>query len=495
MTKIRISKFTVVFALLLIFNFSYAQEAYRVDQIPDPKKSDGGYVSNPDNILQASEVSSINETILNFEQKTNVEVAVVVVRDFDKNQEDFDFAYALFQHWGIGKKESNNGLLLFIATDRRKYRFITGTGVEGVLPDITLRHIAQKQLIPAFRENNYAVGIERTLDDIGKVILNPQYREELNQQFTQKSNSDFWETSGFPTIGIIALFLLCKYLIRRRTPKLNKTNERKKSSFDKPVLQGCGFMIFIVLSVLTVAAIFGFFKDLFKIAYFPYYAAIFSSCSLFVQYTQALAKIRKTYYDNENFICAVTKFNKSLWWITFVSPLTFIPLSQLRQMKKSFLPRFVPILDENGEAMERVDRDKNRSGKPYLNAGQQKEEYLESAFYDIWLGKNKTVKLIAHEGEKLAKYESCPSCGFKTFTLPRIKVITKATYKREGTGKEIQNCKNCGIEHFLREVAIPVLVVSSSDSSSSGSGSSSSSSSSSDWGGGSSSGGGDGGSW
>lgn len=91
--------------------------------------------------------------------------------------------------------------------------------------------------------------------------------------------------------------------------------------------------------------------------------------------------------------------------------------------------------------MERVDREKNRSGKPYLNAGQQKEEYLESAFYDIWLGKNKPVKIIAHEGKKLAKYKSCLSCGFKTFTFPRIKVITKATYKRAGTGKEIQNCK------------------------------------------------------
>lgn len=133
---------TLLFFLLLA-NITFGQTAYQVKDIPDPKKNGEGYVSDPDDILGSSAVSGLNNTIARFERETNVQVAVVIVNDFDHDKEDFDFAYELFNTWGIGQKKSNNGLLLFIAKDRRKYRFITGTGTEGVLPDVKLKQIGR----------------------------------------------------------------------------------------------------------------------------------------------------------------------------------------------------------------------------------------------------------------------------------------------------------------------------------------------------------------
>jgi uncharacterized protein len=63
-----------------------------------------------------------------------VETAVVIIRDFKEDEDAFAFATALFRHWGIGKRKANNGLLVFISTNRKQYRFITGYGVEGLLP-------------------------------------------------------------------------------------------------------------------------------------------------------------------------------------------------------------------------------------------------------------------------------------------------------------------------------------------------------------------------
>lgn len=103
------------FALLFFLfatNVAFAQKTYQVKDIPDPKKNGGGYVSDPDKILGSDAVSQLNSTIADFESKTNVQVAVVVVNDFDHDKEDFDFAYELFNTWGIGSKTSNNGLLL-----------------------------------------------------------------------------------------------------------------------------------------------------------------------------------------------------------------------------------------------------------------------------------------------------------------------------------------------------------------------------------------------
>ncbi|RZL36074.1 MAG: TPM domain-containing protein [Pedobacter sp.] len=132
MLRTRLLKAFLLFLFTTLAVITYAQKPYRVNEIPDPKKDGGGWVSNPDGILTLDVVNQINSAISDFEQKTNIQVAVVIVNDFEKDKEDFDFAYELFNTWGIGQKTSNNGLLLFIAKDRRKYRFITGTGTEGV---------------------------------------------------------------------------------------------------------------------------------------------------------------------------------------------------------------------------------------------------------------------------------------------------------------------------------------------------------------------------
>ncbi|RZK59074.1 MAG: TPM domain-containing protein [Pedobacter sp.] len=124
-------KFHLLICFLAMSLITIAQKRYTVDQIPSPKLAGQDYfVSNPDGIL--SNVTGLNETLVKLEQDTKVEFAVVMVNDFDDNQEDFEFAKAIFDKWKIGKAGSNNGLLLFISIDRRKYRFISGSGVEGL---------------------------------------------------------------------------------------------------------------------------------------------------------------------------------------------------------------------------------------------------------------------------------------------------------------------------------------------------------------------------
>ncbi|WP_425571087.1 TPM domain-containing protein [Olivibacter ginsenosidimutans] len=57
----------------------------------------------------------------NIEQQTSAEVAIAVASDF-KGEDDFEFALELFNTWGLGKKTNDNGLLLFVAKDRRAYQ-------------------------------------------------------------------------------------------------------------------------------------------------------------------------------------------------------------------------------------------------------------------------------------------------------------------------------------------------------------------------------------
>jgi uncharacterized protein len=84
------------------------------------------------------------------------------------------------------KSSSDNGLLLLIAKDRRKYRFISGSGVEGLLPDIVLKQIGEDYLVPAFREEQYDEGILNAISAINEKLTNPQNQVEIQSLIRQQ---------------------------------------------------------------------------------------------------------------------------------------------------------------------------------------------------------------------------------------------------------------------------------------------------------------------
>jgi len=489
------------YKLLALFLFlastGFAQTAYNIKDIPDPKNNGGGWVSNPDGILSADEVSNINSTISNFEQKTNVQVAIVIVNDFNHEQEDFDFAYELFNTWGIGQKTSNNGLLLFIAKDRRKYRFITGTGTEGVLPDVKLKHIAEQNLIPAFRENDFGTGIIKTLDAIGLIILNPGNQSELNQFFTQQEGNGNIENFWIPTIVIILAFFGVFKLISKQSKNIKNIKFKDGKNVEQVFITGCaGLIILIFISVFAFAFFdgFGLFEKI-KLKHVPVILYALLAIGLFFTYLMHISSLRKAHNDDENFFEELTLFNKKNFWLIIFSPPILITLISYLFKRSKNVDRFKPILDSRNREMVRLDRDINVEGKPFLSGGQRAEEVVKTYDYDIWESTDHKENIIKQwPAEEYNRYTECPKCGFRTYKLNKRVTVTAATYSHDGQAKLINECSCCKNIEFIKWIVLPMLVESKSSSGSSSSGSSSSSSSSS-WGGGSSSGGGTGGSW
>lgn len=202
-------KLQLLILFLALPTFLFAQKYYTVDQIPNPKlKGQDYFVSNPDGIL--NNVETINGLLVMLEQQTKVEFAVVVVNDFEQDQEDFEFAKAIFDKWQIGKAGSNNGLLLFIAKDRRKYRFISGDGVEGLLPDVLLKQVGEQMLVPAFKENRYDEGVINAINEINYILTNPQNTVEIQSLVNNEKQKSFdWQYAlgGSALLGLIFFFV------------------------------------------------------------------------------------------------------------------------------------------------------------------------------------------------------------------------------------------------------------------------------------------------
>ncbi|MES2448174.1 MAG: TPM domain-containing protein [Bacteroidota bacterium] len=506
-----------------ISTFAFAQKFYTVDQIPNPKTNGQDYfVSNPDGIF--SNVSAIDEKLIQLEKETKVEFAIVFVKDFEEDQEDFEFAKAIFDEWGIGKAGSNNGLLLFIAADRRKYRFISGDGVEGLLPDIVLKQIGERNLVPAFKENLYDDGILNAIDEVSNKLTNPKAKAEIQSLIKQEEQKSFdWKFALGASLAIILLFFIVFKLVNKKAKKstpltdkpfkavktkvINKKNASTKkninqiienqNSYDSVYIKGCVgifFFVFISIFVLAFGGGFGLF-DNFQITHIPYILYALLAIGLFFRYYAFVGNLRRTHFDDENFFEAVKDFHAKYWWLIVFSPPIIVALISHAFKKAKTVERFTPIFDSKNKQMSRVDRDINLEGEPYLSKGQRKEELIKAYDYDIWLSEDqKEHQIKVWPAEEFENYTECPKCNFRTYQLNKQEKTKSPTYSSTGTAKLTHECCFCNHVEFIKWVTLAKLIESSSSSSGSSS-SSSSSSSSGSFGGGSSSGGGAGGSW
>ena len=73
-----------------------------------------------------------------------------------------DYALAIYRGWGIGSKE-NDGFLLLLAVQDRKYYTEVGYHLEGDLNDGLVGQIQRQYLVPQLKKGNYSQGVNDTV--------------------------------------------------------------------------------------------------------------------------------------------------------------------------------------------------------------------------------------------------------------------------------------------------------------------------------------------
>jgi uncharacterized protein len=192
--------------LLLIFvislNHLYSQNSYTVENVPNPKNGGVGYVSNPDGILDGADVATLNRLISSLEDSSTAQIAVVIINSIGVENPK-DFATTLFNHWGIGQADIDNGLLILTVMDQHRTEFETGYGLEGVLPDIICYRIGMQDLVPEFRKGNYGQGLIAAVSRMKKILEGEEVVQEIRST-KQPGNSSF---EAFWIVFEIYLFL------------------------------------------------------------------------------------------------------------------------------------------------------------------------------------------------------------------------------------------------------------------------------------------------
>ncbi|MCX6005820.1 MAG: TPM domain-containing protein [Chloroflexi bacterium] len=117
-----------------------------------------GFVNDYAGLLTAQGKSQLEAKLTQLEKDTAAEVAVVTIKSLEGDTIE-DYAVRLFEKWGIGKKDKNNGVLFLVALDERKMRIEVGYGLEPIITDGRAGRIRDDDVIPSFKKGNYEEGI------------------------------------------------------------------------------------------------------------------------------------------------------------------------------------------------------------------------------------------------------------------------------------------------------------------------------------------------
>lgn len=162
------------------------------------------------NILSPAEKQQLSQQILQLYQQGKAQVGIVIVRSTGP-ESIFDFAMRVGEQWKLGSSKTDNGVVIAVAVDDRRIHIATGYGLEGVLPDIVVGQIIRNQVTPAFKQGQFALGIQQALSEIEQILnLDPQIAKQAAEELQQRQQQAVSEQKAKDKImstGLVIFFI------------------------------------------------------------------------------------------------------------------------------------------------------------------------------------------------------------------------------------------------------------------------------------------------
>lgn len=205
----------VVFVLLFWGGLTAHAATYTVEEIPNVQVVDRTrYTANPDGILTDEAVRTIDFVCDTLRTGGYAEVAVVAVKEI-ASDDVFSFAIDLFSKWGVGRAKGDNGLGILLVEGVHEIRFVTGDGLEGVLPDAICKRIQLQYMLPHFRQGDYSAGMVAGVEAVARVL---EGSEPLPMETDE--NPEMWLMLIYFLFPFLALFAMA--LLRSRCPQCGR---------------------------------------------------------------------------------------------------------------------------------------------------------------------------------------------------------------------------------------------------------------------------------
>jgi uncharacterized protein len=128
------------------------------------------WVNDEAGVIDASHEQLIVSELEQLKADTGAEVAVATVSTTAHVPiEEYSINLA---HNVLGEKGKDNGLLILVAVDDRKWRIEIGYGLEPYITDALAGRIGREVMVPYFQQNDYQEGILQGVKAVKAVLMN-----------------------------------------------------------------------------------------------------------------------------------------------------------------------------------------------------------------------------------------------------------------------------------------------------------------------------------
>ena len=227
---------TILCAMLLLVPTVEAK-SYRTTEIENVQLSHRErFTTNPDGILSPAAVATLDSIALSLRTRGIAEVAIVAVRSIEP-QDPFSFAMELFERWGVGNKEADNGLGVLLVEDMHEIRFVTGYGIESVLSDARCVQLQREYMLPHFRTGDYDSGMIEGLRAIDTLLSSGELERVTNTFEDHRNAKIIGLIVAFCLIFAPLMLLIITERKQAKCPKCGKHGRKIVERFTSPVAE------------------------------------------------------------------------------------------------------------------------------------------------------------------------------------------------------------------------------------------------------------------
>jgi uncharacterized membrane protein YgcG len=208
-----------------------------------PKAVEGKYLYDTAGKLTAQEFTDLNKKLVNYQQQTTNEIAVVTTQSL-QGQSLEEYAQGLFNFWGVGRADVNNGVLILLSLDENDRGVWIQPG-DGIAGDINGDSIANDDMIPYFKKQEWSAGLNAGVDAVIEALPTNWPAATTSAQVPNsvpvsggQAPTSSGDGSGFLyliaiIVAIIIVLLIAKSVLssKARAKKEAEEKEQKEAAF------------------------------------------------------------------------------------------------------------------------------------------------------------------------------------------------------------------------------------------------------------------------
>lgn len=187
-------------APIILFLLAFAVMLHaQLPSKPNPPRLVNDYTGT----LTAHQVNILENKLVAYNDSTSTQILVLLVDDLQGYSIE-QYATEIGHSWGVGQQGKDNGAVILVkpkkGSESGKVTISTGYGIEQYVTDATAKRIIEREMIPAFKENDYYTGIDNAVN----VMM-----DLCSGKFTQ---DEYTDDDGFP-LWLIILFIIAIVII------------------------------------------------------------------------------------------------------------------------------------------------------------------------------------------------------------------------------------------------------------------------------------------